>query len=128
MSVTIQPTTWATQSNFKKYNFEGQLESFMANCYKNKEYKRMVTELTTHIESCVNALMYFGNADAAKTMLKGIHELTSYTCLPVHKHPYYYKLSNAVESTLADHWVSRETCIEYMYKCVDVIILQYGLN
>ncbi|WP_144473040.1 hypothetical protein, partial [Bacillus pumilus] len=59
----------ATEENFEDFNFELSIESQMDNYRIDKDYTSMKIALKTHLSSCVNSIMHFGNDEMAKKIL-----------------------------------------------------------
>ncbi|MCY9367598.1 hypothetical protein MOF14_12725 [Bacillus spizizenii] len=118
----------ANKENFKKYNFEQSLENRMEVLVKRADYRSVIETLNKHIESCINSLMHFGNAETARLMLKNIYDLVNYKCLPFHKCKYYYKASKEIENVSNGLYSSKEQCIDMMFVCVEIVIHQYGIK
>ncbi|MHC9080431.1 hypothetical protein [Bacillus altitudinis] len=129
MKTTLLNTSvFADKSNYTSRSFESELHNVLIDCHDNNNQMKMVQEITKHVDSATNALMYFGTDESAKQMLKKVIELVEeqYNYLDVKNNPHVFnkELMDSKDYTRYPY-AEKQECIRHMYLLVDAFESQF---
>ncbi|WP_366560078.1 hypothetical protein AB0R69_15310 [Bacillus pumilus] len=129
MTITLLNTSvFADKSNYTSRSFESELHNVLIDCHDNNNQMKMVQEITKHVDSAANALMYFGTDDTAKQMLKKVIELVEeqYNYLDVKNNPHVFNKELMDSKGYTRYpYAEKQECIRHMYLLIDAFESQF---
>lgn len=124
----LNTSIFADKSNYSARSFESELHNVLIDCHESNNQVKMVKEITKHVDSAANALMYFGTDDSGKQMLKKVIELIEeqYNYLDVKNNPHIF-IKGLMDSKNYSRYphADKQECIRHMYKLIEAFESQF---